>query len=64
MLFDRAGRVVASAQREHEQLLPQPGWVEHDAKEIWFRSDQVIRLAPRRPERPRQTSRRSHHQPA
>ncbi|MEH3053377.1 MAG: glycerol kinase GlpK [Patulibacter minatonensis] len=45
MLFDRAGRVVASAQREHEQLMPRPGWVEHDAKEIWFRSDQVIRLA-------------------
>ncbi|MBO9534063.1 MAG: glycerol kinase GlpK [Solirubrobacteraceae bacterium] len=45
MLFDGGGRVVASAQREHEQLMPQPGWVEHDAKEIWFRSDQVIRLA-------------------
>ncbi len=45
MLFDRAGRVVACEQREHEQIYPRPGWVEHDAKEIWFRTDQVIRLA-------------------
>jgi glycerol kinase len=45
MLFDDTGRVVASEQREHEQLYPRPGWVEHDAKEIWFRSDQVIRRA-------------------
>ena len=35
MLFDRSGRVVASAQKEHRQLLPQPGWVEHDPREIW-----------------------------
>ncbi|MEN0014227.1 MAG: glycerol kinase GlpK [Solirubrobacteraceae bacterium] len=45
MLFDRSGRVVAVEQREHEQIYPEPGWVEHDPKEIWFRSDQVIRLA-------------------
>jgi glycerol kinase len=45
MLFDQAGRVVAVEQREHEQIYPHPGWVEHDAKEIWFRSDQVIRRA-------------------
>jgi glycerol kinase len=45
MLFDRAGRLVAAEQREHEQLMPQAGWVEHDAKEIWFRSDQVLRRA-------------------
>ncbi len=45
ILFDRGGRIVASEQREHEQIYPQPGWVEHDAKEIWFRSDQVIRRA-------------------
>ncbi len=35
--------MVAVEQREHEQLMPQPGWVEHDAKELWFRSEQVIR---------------------
>jgi glycerol kinase len=35
IVFDRAGRVVALAQREFAQLFPQPGWVEHDAREIW-----------------------------
>ena len=34
MLFDSRGRVVASAQREFEQVFPKPGWVEHDPKEI------------------------------
>ena len=36
ILFDRAGRVAGSAQREIEQIYPQPGWVEHDAEEIWL----------------------------
>ncbi|WP_180125723.1 glycerol kinase GlpK [Rhodoferax sp. BLA1] len=35
IVFDRAGRVVASAQRELRQIYPQPGWVEHDPMEIW-----------------------------
>ncbi|GAA3539782.1 glycerol kinase GlpK [Amycolatopsis ultiminotia] len=35
MIFDHSGRVVASDQREHEQIFPQAGWVEHDAEEIW-----------------------------
>ena len=35
MLFDRDGQVVASAQREFRQIFPRPGWVEHDATEIW-----------------------------
>ena len=35
MVFDRAGQVVAMAQREFAQHFPQPGWVEHDAREIW-----------------------------
>jgi glycerol kinase len=35
LLFDRAGRIVALAQREFTQHFPQPGWVEHDALEIW-----------------------------
>jgi glycerol kinase len=35
MLFDRQGRMVSIAQREHHQYYPQPGWVEHDAAEIW-----------------------------
>ncbi len=35
MLFDRQGRLVSIAQREHHQYFPRPGWVEHDAAEIW-----------------------------
>ncbi|WP_282828310.1 glycerol kinase GlpK [Gulosibacter sediminis] len=35
IIFDHDGQIVASAQREHEQHFPQPGWVEHDALEIW-----------------------------
>ncbi|HKR64160.1 MAG TPA: FGGY family carbohydrate kinase, partial [Thermoanaerobaculia bacterium] len=35
ILFDRAGGVVAVAQREFRQIYPQPGWVEHDAEEVW-----------------------------
>lgn len=35
ILFDRAGEIKASAQREFQQIYPKPGWVEHDAEEIW-----------------------------
>ena len=35
IVFDRQGRVVASAQREFAQIYPQPGWVEHDPKTLW-----------------------------
>src|SRR3954468_5629400 len=35
IVFDREGRQVAVAQREFAQIFPQPGWVEHDAREIW-----------------------------
>ena len=42
LVFDRGGRIVASAQKEHEQIYPQPGWVEHDPDEIWFRTRGVI----------------------
>ncbi len=35
MLFDAAGAVAAVAQKEHRQIYPRPGWVEHDAEEIW-----------------------------
>ena len=35
IVFDEAGRIVAMAQREFRQHYPQPGWVEHDADEIW-----------------------------
>jgi glycerol kinase len=42
MLFDQRGTVVGSDQKEHQQLYPQPGWVEHDPEEIWQRTQQVI----------------------
>jgi len=42
LVFDRAGHIVASAQKEHQQIYPQPGWVEHDPEEIWFRTQEVI----------------------
>lgn len=42
MIFDHAGNVVAIEQREHEQIYPKPGWVEHDALQIWKRTQQVI----------------------
>jgi glycerol kinase len=45
LVFDRAGRIVASAQKEHQQIYPQPGWVEHDPEEIWLRTREVIREA-------------------
>jgi glycerol kinase len=45
MLFDHGGNVVAVEQLEHEQIYPQPGWVEHDPKEIWQRSREVMDAA-------------------
>jgi glycerol kinase len=42
MLFDNAGEVVALARREHAQICPRPGWVEHDATEIWRNTLAVI----------------------
>jgi glycerol kinase len=42
MVFDKAARIVAVAQKEHEQIFPQPGWVEHDALEILRRTQEVI----------------------
>lgn len=38
IIFDRNGAIVAVDQREHRQIFPKPGWVEHDATEIWSRS--------------------------
>ena len=35
IIFDKKGSIVATAQKEFTQLFPQPGWVEHDANEIW-----------------------------
>ncbi|HLM86133.1 MAG TPA: glycerol kinase GlpK [Solirubrobacteraceae bacterium] len=42
VLFDADGEIRALAQREHEQIHRQPGWVEHDALEVWQRTSEVI----------------------
>src|SRR5918996_1232202 len=42
MVFDHGGKVVSVVQKEHEQIYPKPGWVEHDAKEIWARCQEVL----------------------
>jgi len=42
MVFDHGGQVVSIDQEEHEQIFPKPGWVEHDANEIWQRTQEVI----------------------
>jgi glycerol kinase len=42
MIFDGEGKVVGQHQLEHRQILPQAGWVEHDASEIWDRCKEVI----------------------
>ncbi|HZZ87028.1 MAG TPA: glycerol kinase GlpK, partial [Caulobacteraceae bacterium] len=42
MLFDAAGAIVSVAQREHRQIYPRPGWVEHDAEEIWANVQTVL----------------------
>lgn len=45
MIFDHAGQVVGRAQKEHGQIYPRPGWVEHDPMEIWARAVEVVDLA-------------------
>ena len=45
ILFDHSGNIVAVDQKEHQQIYPQPGWVEHDALEIWEHTQRVVRGA-------------------
>jgi len=42
MIFDKKGNVIGISQKEHQQIYPQPGWVEHDPLEIWKRTQDVI----------------------
>ncbi|MCQ8773395.1 glycerol kinase GlpK [Streptomyces telluris] len=42
IVFDRDGRPVGADQREHRQIFPKPGWVEHDAAEIWAKVQAVV----------------------
>jgi glycerol kinase len=45
IVFDQSTRIVAQAQIEHEQICPQPGWVEHDPIQIWRNTQTVIAAA-------------------
>jgi glycerol kinase len=45
IVFDRGGNIVASAQKEHKQIFPKPGWVEHDPLEIWHNAQEVAGAA-------------------
>ena len=45
IVFDRTGRISSIAQKEHEQIFPKPGWVEHDPEELWRRTQEVIEEA-------------------
>jgi glycerol kinase len=48
IVFDQAGRIVAADQREHRQIFPRPGWVEHDPAEIWLNVRSCVDNALRR----------------
>src|SRR5688572_8509717 len=50
ILFDHAGAAVASAQKEHRQITPRPGWLEHDPQELWANTAAVIAEAMARAE--------------
>jgi glycerol kinase len=45
IIFDHSGQIVAVDQKEHEQIFPRPGWVEHNPAEIWQNTQDVIRGA-------------------
>src|SRR5215216_6497795 len=45
IVFDHGGNIVAVDQKEHQQIYPKPGWVEHDPLEIWDRTQEVIKGA-------------------
>src|SRR5205809_1079591 len=45
ILFDHEGNIIAVDQKEHRQIYPKPGWVEHDPLEIWQRTQEVIKGA-------------------
>jgi len=45
ILFDHRGEIVGAEQKEHRQIFPKSGWVEHDPVEIWSNTQHVIRTA-------------------
>ena len=46
IVFDHGGNVVSVAQKEHQQIFPKPGWVEHDPLEIWANTLEVAERGP------------------
>jgi glycerol kinase len=48
MIFDSSSALVSCAQKDHKQIYPQPGWVEHDPQEIWGNTQEVITKAMQR----------------
>jgi glycerol kinase len=45
IIFDHSGNIVSSSQKEHEQIFPKPGWVEHNPVEIWDNAREVVESA-------------------
>ncbi|MEG4632152.1 glycerol kinase GlpK [Microcoleus sp. AR_TQ3_B6] len=45
IVFNRQGQIICRDQQEHQQIYPQPGWVEHNPEEIWQRTQSVIKNA-------------------
>ena len=45
IIFDRSGRIISSGQKEHDQIMPRAGWVEHDPRQIWKNTQEVIGTA-------------------
>lgn len=45
IVFDHSGSIISTGQKEHEQIFPRPGWVEHDPMEIWTNVREVVGLA-------------------
>lgn len=45
IIFDRSGNMISVGQKEHQQIYPQPGWVEHSTEEIWTNTQEVIQIA-------------------
>ena len=45
IIFNKAGEIISVGQKEHQQIYPQAGWVEHNPDEIWKNTQEVIGLA-------------------
>ena len=65
IVFDHGGQIVVIGQKEHEQIFPKSGWVEHDPKEIWKNTRDGGRSGARgRRHQPPPAGGRGYHQPA